>query len=112
MIRVSVYLEQSNPFSLIVTRGGVGVNLINTGVTRVVVVHKDGQIDSAVDPTAFDWTTEGEDGVIEFDFGSLTTPLEASKVYMCTPVLYDPNHSNGQVWHEPFQMIVRPKQVA
>lgn len=112
MIRVSVYLNQSNPFEFIVERGGVAVDLVDVGVTRIVVVHADGQIDSAVDTGAFDWTTEGADGIITFDFGSLSTPLIANKHYICTPVIYDPVHPNGQVWDETFHMVARAQQVA
>ena len=112
MIEVDIYLTHNNTFSIVVKEGYTPVKLISTGVTRIVAAYSGIEIDSdepGQGQGCFDWTTNGEDGVIEFDFSDLAV-LESGDHY-CTLVVYDPAHPDGQVWDDLFKMTVRGQVV-
>ena len=105
MITVIVYKTHDNTFSIEVSENGTPVNLITTGVDRVVVTSASEQVDSDVDASAFDYTTLGATGIIEFDFADVSD-LDIGS-HQCQLTIYDTAHPNGQVWDDIFAMSVR-----
>ncbi len=103
MVNVRIYLAHDNSFSLQVLQERTSINLETAGVTRIVVSYISGQIDSLVNPEAFDYVTNGVDGVIKFDFADLD--ISAGK-HMCSLIIYDSSHSDGQVWKNVFLLNV------
>jgi hypothetical protein len=111
MISVKTFLTHDNVFSLVVSRAGTAINLISTGVTRVVVTSAAEEVDSDVNAAAFDFATDGATGVIEFDFADLSPSLSIGK-HKCDLTIFDPIHPDGQVWEDAFTLHVKPAVVA
>lgn len=110
-ISVQVYLTHDNPFSFIIRRGSSAVNLVTSNVTRMVIRYGDGAsdyIDSDVTGQGagqpFDWTTDGESGIVKFDFGDQSI---SPGNYNCYLVIYDVLHPDGQVWPKHFELSVK-----
>jgi len=102
---VDAYLNHDNIFTLIVKAGDVAVDLISTGVTRMVLTTETGyQVDSAVETGTFDWTTDGASGKVHCAFGFIEDLLAGR--YLCRLTIFDPAHTNGQVWDTKFFMNV------
>ena len=109
MIEVKVFQSHDNTFSLQITSQGTPVNLINTGVSRVVVkVGSSNQVDSDINPEAIDWITNGTDGKIEFIFSLLDLPIG---IHSSQLVVYDGSHILGQVIGDKFQIDISEQVV-
>jgi hypothetical protein len=104
MISVKVFLTHDNVFKLEVSKGGTAVDLTAAGVTRVVVTSPSAEIDSDVNASAFDFATEGDEGIIEFDFADLALGIGKQ---LCDLTIYDAAHAAGQVWEDAFEMTVK-----
>ena len=107
-IEEHVWLTHDNTFELEVNINETPVNLVSTGVTRMVITTDTGlEIDSDVEGegagNAFDWATSGATGIVIFTFGGLT--IDAGR-YLCRLTIFDPTNTNGQVWDTEFYMIV------
>ena len=112
MIRVFSYKGLSSEFTLGFDRGGVPIDLVATGVTRVRLVNDDYDIDSDTvgfgSGLAIDAATEGASGNIIFKLGSISDPDMPAGIHNMQVVLYDPLHANGQ----PFEEIVQYRLAA
>jgi len=108
MISVVIYLTHDNTFALEVSSGGSPIDLVATGVTRVVVTSATETVDSAINPEAFDYATDGASGIIEFDFADIITDLGH---HLCSLTIFDPLHPDGQVWGDAFTMLVKQREV-
>lgn len=109
MIKVIVYLTHDNTFSLGLFRNTVAVDLVATGVSRVVISSEDLQIDSDEDAAAFDYSTEGAAGTIIFDFADLAGLTVGT--HLCSLTVYDTLHPNGQVWDNVFRLRIKAQVV-
>ena len=109
MASVKVFITHDNIFSLRIMSNSSPVNLINTAVSRVVVTSTSLEVDSSLNPESFDYSTDGVDGVIHFDFADLTGL--APGTYRCRLTIYDAIHPNGQVWRDKFELVIRPRVV-
>ena len=96
-------------FSLTVLEGGVAVDLVANGATRMVVklTSKEGPsrekiLDSGVNASYFDWLTRGASGIADFKFGGAALREGIYEAYL---VIYDPQHDTGQPW-PPFTVEV------
>lgn len=109
MIEVKVFQAHDNTFSLLIAANRVPVDLIATGVSRMVVkVGTSNQVDSDVNPEAIDWATNGTSGEVEFIFASLDLPLGEHR---CQLVVYDGLHTLGQIIGDKFQIEILPHVV-
>jgi hypothetical protein len=118
-VTVTVWNTHDNTFKLLIKEGDVPVDLDATAVSRMVIItgppsnqvldSDDLGLGAAGQP--IDWTSDGANGVVELDFGD--QGLEVG-VHYCTLVIYDPAHTNGQVWGtgDDFILIVKPSQVS
>lgn len=109
MLEVTQFKTHDNAFSLKILRGNSPVDLIDTGVSRVVVNTETEQIDSDVDSAAIDYTTQGASGIIIFDFADLAAIVAGD--YICSITIFDTLHTAGQVFNMAFKVIMREKKV-
>jgi len=120
IIKVVQFINHDNPFSLLLEKEvddvTTPVNFISTGVSRMVIVYGSGQIDSDIEGegsginNVFDWTTNGTNGIVTFNLGTLTVPVSTG-TYTCDLVVYDPTYDDGQVWEKAFKLYVKPQKV-
>ena len=109
MIEVKVFQTHDNTFSLQIATNNAPIDLIATGVTRMVVkIGTSNQVDSNVNPEAIDWITGGSEGDVEFIFASLGLPLGIHRSQL---VIYDGAHPLGQVIGNMFQIEIFPHVV-
>jgi hypothetical protein len=100
MITETLYLKRDNTIGLVLrSRAATATDSTAedlSGVTRMQLLVGDTVVDSASSAEAFDWSTDGANGVVTLDIGfekGLKTGL-----YRARLTLYDNTYPNGLVW--------------
>ena len=97
MITEKIYKGRDNIMSLQLRADGAAVNI--SGTTRATVKIGDVVIDSQLYSSSFDWSTNGTNGQLDLDFGTLDLikGLPDGR-YTATLTIYDLTYVNGLVW--------------
>jgi hypothetical protein len=105
VITETLYKNHDNEIDLELRADGEAVDI--TGVSKVLLEVGEVEIDSAIEPSSFDWTTNGANGQLTLDVARLTkiTNLKAS-TYKAALTVYDATYPNGLVWDE-FLIILK-----
>jgi hypothetical protein len=95
-----VYVGRDNTIDLMLKEDGVIVELHET-VTRMDLkfsdrIYEDQYITSVDYPTAFDWVTRGEEGIVILKLGGIE--LTSGKDTKVELIVYDTINTNGIVW--------------
>ena len=108
MISETVYRSRDNVISLVLrARTPTSADATEQDIsscTRMQLLIGDTLIDSALSPTAFDWTTYGANGRLDLDIGrekGLRTGLFKTRL-----TIYDTTYAHGRVWGE-FMLTVK-----
>ena len=103
-VREFVYISRDNTIDLELREDGLPENI--TSATRVRLELFDARdlglapivIDSTINLTAFDWTTQGAAGILLIKLGDILTKANE---YRARLALYDVASPNGELWaHE------------
>lgn len=86
-----VYLGRGDTFRRLLTSDGAAVDI--TGLTRVTLdLGDDIVIDSATSPDAFDWTTDGANGILICALGGESIAVGK---YFAVLTTYEPSYPDG-----------------
>lgn len=96
-----VYKNRDNPlFLLLKSTDEAGVLTypdLTAGVTKVEILIKGVYYNSTQYPDAFDFATEGADGIVCLRLGNIPE-LVATKDPVAEIITYDPSNPDGLVW--------------
>lgn len=115
-IIVEVINGRDNKFGIQFSDDNGPIDLVTTGVNRIIIDYDGTDLDTddvGVTTGAggnVDWITDGANGTVIFELGTLATPI-ATGNYICSAIIYDSTNTNGQEWIDIFQMNVKPTKV-
>lgn len=107
MITVTIYKGRDNPVSLGLKTDGALENI--TSFTRVTLQVGDVTLDSRINTTTFDWTTNGATGQLDLDIG-MENDLKVGK-HIARLTIYDATYTNGLVWGNFVLNVEDPCQI-
>ena len=88
-----IFPARDNTIRLLLKKDDVAEDLTN--LTRAILKLDGVAIDFDVSPAAFDWTTEGADGILIFKPQTLSLSAGQKKASL---IVYDATNINGIVW--------------
>jgi len=94
-MRETVYVGYDNLIDLLLKSDGVAQDIRTT--TKAAIVFNGYEYNSTNFADAFDWTTNGANGIIQLDLGSISG-IETGRDKETELIIYDPNYTDGLVW--------------
>ena len=102
MITETVYIGRDNEISLYLkAREASSADATEQDIsasTRMTLKVGDLTIDSSAYSSAFDWTTDGADGILNLDIGTISGLKKG--LFRARLTVYDLTYPNGWVWDE------------
>lgn len=90
------YRGYDNINDLLLKADGVAQDISTT--TKAAFIYNGVEFNSDNYASAFDWATDGADGVIHLKIGAIGTDIEVGRDKKAKLIIYDPNYPNGHVW--------------
>ena len=90
-----VYIARNNKIDLLFLANDVISDF--TSITKIDLIAIDDSItiSSSSSPTAFDWVSNGKNGIVTLTLGNENVP---EGTYNFEVIVYDPSNINGIVW--------------
>ena len=102
MITETVYIGRGNKISLLLKAREVdsadATDQDISATTKMELKVGGLTISSASTPSAFDWTTDGADGILNLDIGTISGLKKG--LFRARLTVYDLTYPNGWVWDE------------
>jgi hypothetical protein len=90
------YRGYDNINDLLLKADGVAQDI--SSITKAAFIYNGKEFNSTNFATAFDWSTDGSDGVIHLKIGKIGSSIDVGRDKEAELILYDANYPNGHVW--------------
>ena len=91
----TLYTSRDNAIDLLLKSDGVAEDI--SSITKAEVRFLGATYSSATDADAFDWTTDGTNGILTLQLGKISA-LPAGRDRNTEVIIYDATNVNGIVW--------------